>query len=299
MLLGTTIYNSVDFTEAEAVYVDFTKVEPQVKKTPNPEVFRLAVSSVISPTETVKGYRPLTEYFEEKLGRKVELVQRKTYGEINDLIEQGEVDLAFICTLSYVEAERTFGARLVSVPQVQGSAVYRSIVITRKNSGIETLEDLRGKRFAFTDPMSFSGRAAMIGELANIGEKPEKYFSSIIYTYSHDNSVKAVLDGIVDSACIDHMVYDYHAFLYPEITNQLQIIHSSPEVGNPPVVVGVNTSDEEFQMLRRLLLNMHNDEKGKIALQSLLFERFVMADDMTYDYIRDLLNKTEIDYNVK
>lgn len=298
-LFGILIINSIDFDKVDAIPIDVNNTYKANYSYDRDEVFRLAVSSVISPVETVKGYQPLIEYMEQKLGKRVELVQRKTYREVNDLIEAGEIDLGFICTLSYVEAERQFGAKLLAVPQVRGSTMYRSVTIVRKESDINSIHDLQGVRFAFTDPMSFSGRAAMIGELAKIDKTPENTFGSVIFTFSHDNSLRAVYEGVVDAACMDSIVFAYTEFLYPEITDQLRIIHSSPSVGNPPVVMGPKATDEEIQIILDILLNMHLNEQGKKALDALMFDKFVAGDNHSYQYIRDLLNKVQVDYNVK
>ncbi|OEF96473.1 substrate-binding domain-containing protein [Desulfuribacillus alkaliarsenatis] len=291
--------NSVSFDTTEAIPISLDDREVIDNSTNNPDIFRVAVSSVISPVETVKGYRPLLMYLENKLGKRVELIQRRTYQEVNDLLESGVIDLGFICTLSYVEAERKFGAQLLAIPQVNGYTHYRSITIVREESDMYGLEDIEGKRFAFTDPMSFSGRAAMIGELARIDRTPEDMFSSIIYTYSHDNSLRAVYDGLVDAACIDSIVFDYTAFLYPNITDDLRIIHESPSVGNPPAVIGPDATEEEFNLILEILLEMHNSVDGRNALDALMFDKFVQADNSAYNYIRNLIDTVQVDYDVE
>lgn len=298
-LFGILVANSINFDKVDAIPINVDNKYKANYNYDRNEIFKIAVSSVISPVETVKGYQPLIEYMQEKLGKRVELVQRKTYREVNDLIEAGEIDLGFICTLSYVEAERQFGAQLLSVPQVRGSTMYRSVTIVRKESDINSIDDLQGVRFAFTDPMSFSGRAAMIGELAKIGRTPENTFASTIFTFSHDNSLRAVYDGVVDAACIDSIVFAYTEFLYPAITDQLRIIHSSPSVGNPPVVMGSQATEEEKAIILDILLNMHLNDKGQKALKALMFDKFVVGDNHSYQYIRDLLETVQVDYNVQ
>ena len=101
--------------------VDLNNLQPL----PTPEGFetiplRVAVAAVISPEGTVQSYSPLLNYLEDKLNRPIELVQRRTYLEVNDLIEHGEVDVAFVCTSAYVEGHDTFGLELLVVPQVDG-----------------------------------------------------------------------------------------------------------------------------------------------------------------------------------
>jgi ABC-type phosphate/phosphonate transport system substrate-binding protein len=74
---------------------------------------RVAVAAVISPKGTVESYAPFLDYLEAKLNRPVELVQRRTYLEVNDLIERGEVDIAFVCTSAYVQGHDSFGIELL------------------------------------------------------------------------------------------------------------------------------------------------------------------------------------------
>ncbi|ADU65133.1 phosphonate ABC transporter, periplasmic phosphonate-binding protein [Desulfurispirillum indicum S5] len=293
LLISLTLYNSLDFNDTEIIAIDSSRVIDSDPITTQPEVFRVAVSSMISPLETLRGYGPLLDHLEEKLGRKIKLVQRRTYQEVNDLIEAGKVDIGFICTLAYVKASE-LGARLVAAPQVNGHASYQAYVITRKDSEIHSLEQLKGKRFAFTDPISFSGHLALRGELLKINETPENYFSSTFFTYSHDNSLRAVHDGIVDGATMDSLVFYSTALIYPELTENLQVVHVSPMVGSPPVVARPGLSDEEFELIRRIFLYMHNEPTGRDALDILYIDRFVMGDDTHYNYIRQLRRELEL-----
>nr|6X6B_A Chain A, ArrX [Chrysiogenes arsenatis]6X9G_A Chain A, ArrX [Chrysiogenes arsenatis]6XAB_A Chain A, ArrX [Chrysiogenes arsenatis]6XAD_A Chain A, ArrX [Chrysiogenes arsenatis]6XL2_A Chain A, ArrX [Chrysiogenes arsenatis]7L22_A Chain A, ArrX [Chrysiogenes arsenatis] len=280
-------------SSVKPIPVDLSERSTRLATVDSPGVFRVAVSSMISPLETMKGYGPVLSYIEQQTGRKVELVQRRTYREVNELIRENKIDLAFICTYSFVEAE-LFGARPVAVPQVEGNPYYQAVVITRRDSGINSLEELRNKRFAFTDPMSFSGHIALRGELVKVDRTPETFFASTFYTYSHDNSLRAVYDGIVDGATIDSLVFRSSNILYPEIGAALQVVHVSPLVGAPPVVVSPGLSEEDYQLIRRAFLNMHNEPLGKQALDTLFIDRFVMVNSGHYDYIREIAGKIEV-----
>lgn len=90
---------------------------------------RVAVASVISPEGTVQSYSALLGYLEKKLNRPVELIQRRTYLEVNDLVEHGEVDVAFVCTSAYVEGHDTFGMELLVAPQFNGKTTHNSVLI--------------------------------------------------------------------------------------------------------------------------------------------------------------------------
>jgi len=136
-----------------------------VERTPTPApgnahagpTLRVALASMISPSHTRLLYKDLVDYIGERSKSKVVLKQRRTYGEVNELFARGELDLALLCSAPYVEAHDKFGARVLVVPVVRGERVYRSYLIVRAGSGIRSLQELRGKRFAFVDPLSNTG----------------------------------------------------------------------------------------------------------------------------------------------
>ncbi len=255
---------------------------------------RLAVAAIISPEGTVENYSSLAAYLEEKLGRPVELVQRRTYAEANKLIEQGQVDLAFVCTSAYVAGHNDFGMELLAAPEVNGEQVYYSALIVPADSPAQSMADLRGKIFAFTDPMSHTGRVYPTYLLQQLGATPENFFHRTFFTYSHDKAIKAVAKGVADGAAVDSLVLEYAFERYPELKQRLKIIHKSPPFGIPPVVVPPDLSPRLKVELRHLLLEMPNDPDGRRALTELGFDRFVLLDDSAYNTAREVIQNTEV-----
>ena len=82
----------------------------------------------------------------------MQFIQRKTYDEINELIRKGEVDLAFICTGPYASGRERYGFEALATPIVRGEPYYQSYLIVNRDSPFNKFEDLRGRKFAFTDP---------------------------------------------------------------------------------------------------------------------------------------------------
>lgn len=247
---------------------------------------RVAVAAVISPAATLEAYGPLVDYLAVRLDRPVMLLQRRTYAEINELLRSGQADVAFVCGGAFVEGERDFSMELLVAPQVRGQTVYRAYLIVARASTATTLADLRGKTFAFTDPLSNTGRLALEYRLARIGERPDTFFSQIIYTYSHDNSIRAVADGVVDAAVVDSLVYDYTVARSPQFSGRTRVIERSPPYGVPPVVVHPQLNAKLKEELRAALLGMAADEQGRAALAHLLIDRFVPIQPDAYASIR-------------
>ena len=253
-----------------------------------PEVLRIAVSAMTMPRETLGLYEELLRYLGDKMGRRVELVQRKTYQEVNDLIEAKLVDAAFVCTLSYVLGHDKFGMELLVVTEIDGVPLYYSYIIVRKDSGIESFEELRGKTFAFMDPQSNSGTLYPTYRLDQTGESPTSFFHNYVYTYGHDNSVKAVLNNTVDGAAVEDLIFNYMAVQNPAVASQIKVIEISPPFGSPPVVVHPDLDSETKEKLRNILLDMDEDDRGREILSRMNIDGFVHVSDSTYDSIREM-----------
>lgn len=249
---------------------------------------RVSVAAVISPKGTAESYQTFLNYLSKRLNRPVELVQRQTYAETNELVEQGLVDIAFVCTSAYVAGHEQFGMELLAAPQVNGEAVYHSLLIVPTDSSAKSMSDLRGKVFAFTDPMSHSGRVYPTYLVEQLDSTPDEFFARTFFTYSHDDAIRAVAEGLADGAAVDSLVYDFALERDPTLTQRVRVIHQSPPFGIPPVVMNPNVRPQLKATLRELLLSMADDPEGRTALRSLGFERFVLIQDNAYDTVRRL-----------
>jgi len=246
---------------------------------------------MISPQETFVYYRQILDYIGDKLGRKVQLVQRKTYGEINELFGEGQIDLAFICSGPYVAGKEKYGFEALAIPQVRGSPFYQSYLIVNKHSPLHKLEDLRGRVFAFTDPESNTGRLVPTYWLVQMGEIPETFFGKIIYTYSHDNSILAVARLLVNGASVDGQIWEYYHNRNPIHTSRTSIIKKSEEFGNPPMVASRFVPPQQKKRIRQFLFSMHRDPEGTRILNELMIERFMAPKEEWYDPIRRMRQK--------
>jgi phosphonate transport system substrate-binding protein len=268
------------------------KVEPGGEPTrPAGSSLRVAVSAIISPRETFDSYREMLKYLEKRVGIPTELIQRETYQEVNELIGKGMLELAFICTGAYVEGSVPQNIELLAAPVVNGESAYYSYIIAATRTKILEFEGLRGKVFAFTDPLSNTGYLAPRYLLLERNETVEGFFGRTIFTHSHDRSIEAVAKGLVDGAAVDSLVYDAMAETNPQLIAQLRIIDRSPPFGIPPVVVPRELPASRKEQIREILLAMHNDPEGREILRKLKIERFVRVEDSLYDSVRVMFDK--------
>lgn len=252
---------------------------------------RVAFASILSPAKNIEGYHQLLSYLEGRLGRPVRLVQRMTYAEVNELMRAGQIDMAFVCTLAYVEGNREFGMELLVAPQVRGQTVYYSYLIVPKESPVNSLMGLKGKAFAFSDPLSNTGRLVPTYHLSLLGTTPDDFFSRYVFTYSHDNSIVAVADGLVDAAAVDSLVYDFFATTEPDMIAKTRIIARWGPFGIPPVVVHPGLDPSLKERLRKIFLDIHRKQAGRSTITDLFIDRFVPIQDEAYNSVRRIAAK--------
>jgi len=250
---------------------------------------KVAVSAMISPKETFVYYKELFQYISKRTKTKVKIVQRKTYSEINKLLKNDQVDMAFICSGAYVNLrEEGYPIKIVAVPVCNGRPTYQAYIITYKSSGINKFEDLKGKSFAFTDPLSNTGYFYALSRIKSFGYSKKTFFKNFVYTHAHDISIQLVAKQIVDGASVDGLIFDYLQHSHPERLKNIRIIEKSPYFGIPPIVVPASTSDSSIRKLRRILCQMDKDTLGVKILEKLMIERFVPANDSLYNSIRSM-----------
>ena len=269
--------------------VDFNKtiaVERPENEVPQKALLNVAVAAMISPKETFSYYRDLLDFIGAKIDRRVRLIQRKTYGEVNELFKKGQIDLAFICSGPYAADKEKYVFDALATPLVRGKPFYQSYLIVNKTSPYQKFADLRGKIFAFTDPDSNTGTLVPRFWLSKMGETPESFFDSFTYTYSHDNSIMAVARALVDGATVDGHKWEYFQSRNPIYSSRTRVLKKSELFGSPPLVASVALPPEDKEQIRQFVFAMHLDPEGKIILEKLMIDRFVPPEERWYEPIR-------------
>ncbi len=288
---GTDGY--INFSEAQSKEIIQDTVESNADY--KERTLRVAFASVISPQKTRESYQIMVNELSMKLHRPVTLMQRKTYKELNELLSNGEVDIAFLSTGAYSSYRGAEPIEMLAMIQTNNTILYHTYLIVPKDSDIENFSDLEGKTFAFTDPLSYSGRLVIDYLLLAQNTTPEKYFSHYFYTYNHDKSIWAVANHLADAASIDSQIYDYMEYTNPHLLEKIKIIAKLNDAPTGPVVIRSSISPEEKAQLQQIFFHMHETENMKIALQDVLIDQFVPPQP---DLYKDLKSKYNIIYNL-
>jgi len=241
-----------------------------------------AISPMASPVSTLSGYGDFIEYLSEKIGLNIVLKQRRKYSEINDLLKSGEAQFAYTCTGAYLSGRKEFGLEVLAVPVINNRTTYNSYIIVNKKPAHQKFKDLKGKVFAFTDPLSLSGRIYPAYLLETMNTTEQEYFEKTFYTSSHEKSVESVAYGLADGAAVDSLIFEDMKRLNDPAIDKVKIIHISPPYGIPPIVVSPDTDKSLKQLVLSTLLKMKDDPSGSDILKKIYIKQFILPDPSIY-----------------
>ena len=229
---------------------------------------------------------------EVALERPVRFVQRGSYREIVDLLLGDGVEAAWLCGYPLVLHE----ARLdvVAVPRYEGAALYRShLIVPTTDSTTRSVLDLRGRVFAYSDPLSNSGFLVPRAEIAASGTNPATFFRRSFFTFSHRKVVEAVRAGLAEGGAVDGYVWDTMAAQQPGSTAGLRVAWRSPLHGFPPVVARRNWNIGERRQLADALQRMPQTDEGRGILGRLNIDGFEPPRPGQFKSIRALMRLAE------
>ncbi|MCX6074345.1 MAG: sensor histidine kinase [Campylobacterales bacterium] len=169
--------------------------------------YRIGVLAKRGATKAVEQWTPTAEYLTKSLSTPFVIVPLD-FDEVDDAVSHRRVDFIIANSAYYVDMEYKYGLSPVATLQnrsIGGKSykVFGGVIFTKQErDDIKTLEDLKGKRFAAVDPNSFGGWHVSWHVMQHNGINPEKDFSLLMFSGTHDNVVMDILSGKADAGCV-------------------------------------------------------------------------------------------------
>ncbi|HEV2439784.1 MAG TPA: phosphate/phosphite/phosphonate ABC transporter substrate-binding protein [bacterium] len=219
----------------------------------------------------------ISHLLEMATGYKFESFVATSYAGVIEAMGAGRADIGWLNTFSYVIAHQKYGVEVRLVTVRFGLPYYRAEIITQANSGINTLADLRGKRFAFVDPASTSGYLFPVAGLKKAGYDPQKFFGQSIFAGSHNNVVLAVYQGRVDAGSVFEDARGSVQRTLPDVMQKVKVVWKSDPIPNDTVSVRKGLPEDVKVKVTSALLRFSQTPAGLDALKS-LYEIEALAD---------------------
>lgn len=265
-----------------------------------------AVKSTKWPTKLVVGFLPnedstddlkaankiFKQDIQEYLKMPVESVICEDYNALVETMRNGKTDVGVFGPFSYIEAHDRSNAECIVTSAKNGDpkqAYYTSLFVTRADTGIKTLADVKGKSIAFVDPISTSGNLVPHGMLAKqfnmtTAQVDKDLFSSTQFSGSHNNSLMAVVNKTVDIAPMTRSTYETGLKNKVFTEGDLVIVAESDPIPNSPVAVRGDLSETLKAKIKEFYLQ-YNDLTN-FKLRNAVGNRYIEIKDSNYDIVR-------------
>jgi len=258
------------------------------------QVLRLGRIPYNNSSQMVIQHEAFLKYLAEKIGVKaVRLQTAPDYSSILKKLVAGEIDIAWMASMSAVEARNNPEVEMLCKPVRYGTTSYRGIVLARQDSGIRTLRDLKNKKFAWVDKESASAYLFPKAMMLEAGIDPDRDFAEVDTLGKHDNVVYNVLLGKYDAgACYDDA---RNTLKDKSKRDELIILATTQDISNEPLVCRKSLPKDLREKIKSALLSLNNKTpEGREILKDLAdVQGFVKVDPRDYDSIEKVLKALE------
>lgn len=269
-----------------------TAAESPAGTTASIEVLRVGRIPYLDPRKMVNIYEPMMEYLKKEVGAKeVRLVLTPDYNTLTRFMKENKIDIAWHGTFAYPKARRESGGRAVLMPIWSGKPTYKGAIMVRADSGINSVAQLKGKSFAFTEKSSASGYFLPKIFLLENGIDPEKDFSRVEYIKKHDNILYNVLYKKFDAGA----VYDEATSLMKTDAErkQLKVLAYTSDILNEPIMVRKDLPEPLVEKIVAAFMKLDQKNADSAAILNSIgrITGFQKVTDADYDSVVELVEK--------
>jgi phosphonate transport system substrate-binding protein len=250
----------------------------------------------------MERYEPLAAYLSARTGAKIRLKVLLRYGNIIDNFVSEGLDGAFFGSFSYALAHTKLGVRVVARPlDLEGRSTYHGLIFVRKDSGIRSAADMRGKRFVFVDKATTAGYLLPLAYFQKQGIDYRRYLGETYFAGTHESAIMDVLEGRADIGAAKNTVFERPIGADLRSTKDLKVLERSPDVPENALAFRKDLDPALVEKIRAALLSMHEDQEGQEVLAAFGVRRFIATTEndysAVYQYARDIgLDLATYDY---
>ncbi|MEW6488793.1 MAG: phosphate/phosphite/phosphonate ABC transporter substrate-binding protein [Thermodesulfobacteriota bacterium] len=245
----------------------------------------------------LQRYEPLGQYLERRTGVAIRFRILPRYGNILESLADEAMDGAFWGSFTGALAIRRAGMEPLARPvDADGSSSYRGYLFVRRDGGLASAADLKGRTMAFVDRATSAGYLFPVAYLRKHGvADPERHFGEAFFAGSHDAAIAAVLDRRADAGCAKNTVYDAMAAREPRVARELAVLAVSSDFPSNALGLRRELPAEVKGALKAALLAMASDPKGRAVLKAFGAREFVETTEADYRPVFELAEVAGID----
>lgn len=259
---------------------------PKGEKVANEKRDRLVLGIMPSlpPTKLYTKFQPLADYLTRKTGKEVVVSTAPNFQEYIVRLQKGDYELILPNPYQYIMVSKAPGyepmAKISGVP-------FKGFIVVRKDSGIESINDLKGRKIAYPDPSALAATMQVRAYLKRNGIDPERDINES-YAASQDSVIFGVYQRLFDAAGTWPEALEA---IPDDIRRELKILAETETLPHRPIAVRADVAPEISEKIRAALLGIKDDPEGRKLLASLGYSGFEGATDSDYDKVREWARK--------
>lgn len=237
------------------------------------------------PDRMIAEKTRMEEFLSERLGRPVSAIIPTSGAIILEGFANGTIDAGYVNATELVYAREEHTASLLLAGEIDGNPYYSSYWVSLEDKPYDSVEDLEGKRVAFSSRVSTSGFVIPFWDLHQKGlletdERPEDFFGSgnVWYGSGYVSAIERVLEGDAEAAAVSYYVLDEDRHLSDEQRARLKKVTEQGPVPTHVIAVRKELVEADRTALRRALLEL-NDEENHQLRDRLFTSRLVEVDE--------------------
>jgi phosphonate transport system substrate-binding protein len=252
-----------------------------------PAALRIAYLPVLGKDETVKRYAPLTAHLARELGAPVTAVSFSSYREMVRSLVTERYEISYLSPAAYATASSLVPLEVVAIELSEaGERGYYSVIISRSDGKVRTLEDGRGQVLAFTEQSSASGFMAPLNHfLHDLGQTPGTFAGKVVFAGDRRAVIKGVLDGAYDLGATNNLELNYTLKEENIPADTVRVLWKSDLIPGSPVCVQPGLAPELKQKILAALLSFSQNQE---AVKSLGIGGYARADNKDLEIARKL-----------
>lgn len=246
-------------------------------------------------TKQMERYTPMVRYLGKQIGMEVGVKPLANYGLIYEELRDGKIDAGFFGSFVYGMTRARLGIEPVARPvRPDGVSTYAGLLFTRKDSGIKTVKDMKGKTIALVDPATTAGYLAQKVYFKKHGIDMEKDLK-IFWAGSHDAAAKAVFKKQADVGGAKNHPFNKMSAEDPAFKEAMTVLNESSTVPDNVFAVKKGLDPKMKEKIRNVLDNMDKNSEGAEVLKKFGAAKFIATTDADYKNLYSMVKEAGLD----
>ena len=263
---------------------------------------RLYFTPSVDADTIASNSRELIEFLEQETGYYFATGIPTSYIAVVEALGSGRADIGAMNAFGYLMAHERYGATARLRMIRHGVDYYQGQIVVRADSGIETLQDLQGKRFAFTDPASTSGYLFPLKML----READVQLGNEMFAMKHDSVITMVYQGQVDAGASYHSAPAADGTIrdarervrtqFPDVEDRVRILAVTERIPNDPFVFRAGLPEEIIETFIEAMMAFMDTERGREIFRNIYsVEGLVPATDADYHLLAEAIRAVDMD----